>query len=110
LLHGDVIAGNVSICGANFYERVPRVLATNKDEYGYWPVPPERVVEARGRVNFAFITGPNDFRHGNILDIYHGGFEKGGFVCRLFDVPGMGHELCSPQILQKALDFAGDKN
>jgi hypothetical protein len=107
-LHNDVIAGNIAICGANFYQPVPRLQATNSDmNYGVWPVPPARADEARSRVRFAFITGPKDFRHGNILDICQGGFEQHGFQSRLIDVPGLGHELCSTETLQAAFDFVG---
>ena len=107
-LHNDVIAGNIAICGANFYEPVPRVQATNTDlDYGVWPIPAERVAEAKSRVRFAFVTGVRDFRHGNILDIYQGGFVKNGFQARLIDEPKMGHQLCSPESLQAAFDFVG---
>jgi hypothetical protein len=44
------------------------------------------------QVRFVLITGSNDFRRGNILDIYHGGFSREQFQAKLFDVPGMGHD------------------
>ena len=104
-LHNDVIAGNISICGANFYEPVPKVKATGGSDYGVWPVPPDRVAEARKKVRFVFITGAKDFRYGNILDIYQGGFVKNGFQARLIDQPDMGHQLCSPESLLEAFHF-----
>ena len=104
-LHNDVIAGNIGICGANFYQPVPRVKAISGADYGVWPVPPDRVAAAKSRTRFAFITGKRDFRYGNILDIYHNGFVKHGFQATLIDQPNMGHELCRPKSLLEAFQF-----
>jgi hypothetical protein len=60
-------------------------------------------------VRFAFITGAKDFRYGNILDIYQGGFVKNGFQARLIDQPNMGHQLCSSESLLEAFDFVSGK-
>lgn len=109
-LHNDAIAGNIGVCGANFYEAVPRVKATNTDtNYGIWPIPPKCLAAAKARVKFVFITGAKDFRYGNILDIYHGGFEQNGFQAKLVDVPGMGHELCGRDSLEAAFRFIESK-
>ena len=40
-----------------------------------------------------------------MLDIYKGGFARAGFHAKLFDVPGMGHDVAGPSILSEALDF-----
>ena len=108
-LHNDVIAGNISICGANFYERLPKVHTTDNEDYGFWPVPPDRIAAARPKVRFVFITGAKDFRYGHILDIYESGFMKNGFQARLIDQPDMGHQLCSSESLLKAFQFVSDK-
>jgi dienelactone hydrolase len=104
-LHNDVIAGNISICGANFYQPVPKVHDTEKSDYGVWPVPPDRIAAAKGKVRFVFITGAKDFRYGKILDIYEGGFVKNGFQARLIDQPNMGHQMCSSSSLLEAFHF-----
>jgi len=104
-LHSDVIKGNVSICGADFYEPVPRLRAADTRNYGFWPVAPEKVAEAKANVRFVFITGEKDLRYGNIVDICKGGFRKNNFVVNLIDVPGMGHQLCKPQILEQGIEF-----
>lgn len=109
-LHNDVIAGNISICGANFYQPVPKVHDTEKSDYGVWPVPSDRIAEAKAKVRFAFITGARDFRYGKILDIYEGGFVKNGFQARLIDQPNMGHQLCSAGSLLEAFDFVEGRN
>jgi len=104
-LHSDVIAGNISICGANFYEPVPRIHATDNSDYGVWPVPPDRIAAAKEKVRFVFISGARDFRYGKIRDIYEGGFVKNGFQARLIDQPNMGHQMCSSEPLAAAFHF-----
>jgi predicted esterase len=105
LLHSELITGNISICGADFYEVVPQVKAVDTRGYGVFPVPAECIPQAKTKTRFAFITGEKDFRHGNILDIYNGGFVKNHFQAKLIDVPGLGHQLCEPKVLQEAIDF-----
>jgi hypothetical protein len=108
-LHSDLITGNISICGADFYEPVPQVKATDVQGYGPWPVRADRAAGAKAKARFVFITGDKDFRHGNILDIYAGGFVRNNFQARLIDVPGMGHQLCKPEALQDAVSFLDDR-
>jgi hypothetical protein len=93
------------MCGAQFYERVRRRHATKDDDYGYFQLPRQLDGIARARVRFALITGTKDFRHGNILDLFHDGFEKHGLTTQLIDVPGMRHRMCSQEALLMALDF-----
>jgi predicted esterase len=108
LLHSELITGNISICGADFYEVVPQVKAVDTRGYGVFPVPAECIPQAKTKTRFAFITGEKDFRHGNILDIYNGGFVKNQFQAKLIDVPGLGHQLCEPKVLQAAIDFVSE--
>lgn len=108
-LHTDAIAGNISICGADFYEPVPRVNAIDRSNYGVWPVPEDHVAKAVAKGRFVFITGEQDFRRGNILDIYQGGFVKHGFHAKLIDEPKKGHQLCSPKSLSEAIFFLDGK-
>ena len=105
----DVFRGTIQNCGADFYQHVPKVLAnsdvdTNGHQYGFLNATPNEVAGAKS-VRFALITGSRDFRHGNILDLYNGGFAKSGLRARLFDVSGMGHQPASPATLEAALDF-----
>jgi hypothetical protein len=51
------------------------------------------------------ITGTRDFRRGNILDIFNGGFAHDGFQAKLFDVRGMGHDVADGETLSAVLDF-----
>jgi hypothetical protein len=101
----DLISGVISGCGVDFYEPVPRVRATEKDDYGVISATYPEIENAKAKVRFAIITGPGDFRYGNILDIFNGGFSKRDFRAKLFDVPGMGHTFASGESLANALAF-----
>jgi hypothetical protein len=105
----DIFRGTIQICGADFFDRVPIVEATSQldtvgKQYGLFDATQEEISNAKA-VRFAIITGTNDFRRGNILDIYHGGFQRSKFQAKLFDVPGMGHDICDSVVLSEALDF-----
>jgi hypothetical protein len=105
----DVFRGTIQNCGADFYQHVPQVDATTQVDtagypYGFFEATAEEVRGAR-TVRFVLITGSRDFRRGNILDIYNGGFAKAGFQAKLFDVPGMEHDTADSTTLNEAFDF-----
>jgi hypothetical protein len=105
----DLFHGTIQNCGADFYKPVPVQAATSSTDtagkpYGLFDATADEIVGARG-VRFALITGSRDFRHGNILDIFNGGFAAEGFKAKLFDVPGMPHDTADAQTLSAALDF-----
>jgi hypothetical protein len=62
-------------------------------------------VHAAKSFRFAFMTGQDDPRRGQIADIVHAGYAKNGFQCALFDIPGIGQGLCAPRRLNLALDY-----
>jgi predicted esterase len=106
----DVFAGTIQCCGTDFYHAVPQVdsksqVETAGEPYGLLDATPQEVDAAKQHVHFVLITGANDFRGGNIRDIFHGGFEKEGFTAKLIDVPGMAHNVCPPHALIEALNF-----
>jgi pimeloyl-ACP methyl ester carboxylesterase len=105
----DLFRGTIQNCGTDFYRHVPQVVATTRMDtagkpYGLLDATPEEIDRAR-RVRFALVTGSDDFRHGNIVDLFHGGFEASGFQARLFDVPGMRHDTADARTLNAVLDF-----
>lgn len=105
----DVFRGTIQNCGADFYQHVPQVYATSQldtagQPYGFFPATADEVQRAKP-VRFALITGSEDFRRGNILDVFNGGFAKAGFQAKLFDVPGMSHDTADADTLNAALDF-----
>ena len=103
--HPELISGALPISGADFSESVPKVHATQADEYGTVPVDPMLALMTRIKVPFALITGDQDPRRGNLLDLYEGGFEKRHFRAKLMDLPGIGHAPCDAVTLRQALDF-----
>jgi hypothetical protein len=107
--HPRLFSGVCAICGVNFCRKVPRLQATETDEYGYFAIDAPRIRETKNRVRFALVTGSKDFRHGNILDIYNGGFQPDGFQVRLLDIDGMPHALCPASVLNESLDFIENK-
>ena len=109
----DLFRGTIQNSGADFYKTVARAYATSTldsfgNTYGVFRATATEV-EAAKLVRFVLITGSNDFRRGNILDIYHGGFAKAGIHSKLLDVPGLGHDLCDGKTFSAALDFIEGK-
>ncbi len=105
----DFFTGIIPICGADYFRPVPKVAATAADVYGVNAYDDFLVPVAKQKLRIALITGEKDWRRGNILDIYNGAYVKDGFNVKLWDVPGMGHEICTPEILGQALDFIEKK-
>ncbi|MEI6491758.1 MAG: hypothetical protein WCO94_04345 [Verrucomicrobiota bacterium] len=103
--HPELFRGVLDICGSEFPGKVEKVKATEKDEYGSFVLDEARIESARQQVKFTIVTGAKDFRYGNLLDIYRGGYEKNGYAAKLIDVPGMGHAICSDKQLAEALTF-----
>ncbi len=107
--HPEIFIGTIQSCGADFYKTVPRVAVTDDDlkkhseAYGLCDV--SDTATPKRAVKFVLITGPGDFRHNFILDIYNGGFQQEGFNVLLLDVPGMGHQICSGETLEQALHY-----
>jgi len=106
----DIFKGTIQSCGTNFYQAVPKVLATPQaadaaNPYGLLNADQTEVDSAKKNVRFVLITGSNDFRRGNIRDIYDGGFEKENFQALLIEVPGMAHNVCPPRALTAAIDY-----
>jgi pimeloyl-ACP methyl ester carboxylesterase len=107
----DVFRGTVQMCGSDFYRPVTKVHEDGPDRgrpYGLMTglEPTKQQIDYVKRyVRFALITGPGDFRHGNILNIAEGGFIKDGFQAKVFDIPEMRHEFCNGPTLARAIDF-----
>jgi hypothetical protein len=71
--------------------------------YGVCEATPDEIEAAREKVHFTIVTGPGDFRQGHLRDIYEGGFRADGFSATFLDLPGMKHELCPADVLDRAL-------
>ena len=108
--HPDLFSGTIQSCGSDFHRPVPAVKVPPSERnprspYGLLDATAGEVKAARKKVHFVIITGPRDFRYGNLLDIYAGGFAKDDFQAKLIDDPWMTHETCGPTTLSEALDF-----
>ena len=101
----DLFSGVIALCGANFHEAVPRKEATKNGEYGVQSASANDVRDAKRKVRFAIVTGETDWRRGNILDVFRGGYEKQKFHARLWEVAGLGHAICGPETLKEAVEF-----
>lgn len=108
----DVFRGTLQSGGADFYHAIPPNLAlsfidSNGNPYGVFDATTAEVKRAH-TVRFTFMTGSNDFRRGNVLDIYYGGYAKEGFQAKLFDTTGKDHSPADPETFAEALDFIED--
>jgi TPR repeat protein len=105
----DVFRGTIQSCGSEFHREVKKLYPTAKetpgDHYGLCEASVAEVADARKKVKFALITGNDDFRRGNVLNIYHDGFAKEGFRAKLFEVGSIGLSDCDGKTLEQALDF-----
>jgi hypothetical protein len=110
LVQSDIFCGTIQNCGTDFYHDVQRRYATsdtdtNGHHYGVTGATPSEIAQSRAKTKFVLITGSGDFRRGNILDIYNGGYAQERFRAKLIDVAGMGHQDCDGKTLEEALDF-----
>jgi TPR repeat protein len=105
----DLFRGTIQSCGSDFYRNVKVRYPIAKEEdgepYGLCEASAAEVAAARKQVKFALITGKDDFRRSNVLNIYHEGFAKEGFKAKLFEVEKIGRNDCSGKTLEEALNF-----
>jgi len=107
----DLFHGTVQSCGSDFYLPVPHIHGDADDHAGghtYGALLQDASADeiAAGRATrFTLITGAKDFRYGDMLDIFEGGFSKQGFLAKFFDVPFMDHENASATTLDAALAY-----
>lgn len=106
-LRPALFSGVFAVCGIDYPRAVPRVKATERDTYGVFTLGEPQVAEAKKKVKFVLVTGSQDFRYGNILDIFTGGYAPDGYAVKLIDVPGMEHTLCPAKALTEGLEFLG---
>lgn len=111
-IHPEIFSGAILHCGACFIRDVPhkkeKAGQGRQSGYDYTVILEESTLDeeaVKKKVKFALITGPKDFRYGNVLDIYEGGYRPAGYQARLFDIPDQGHKNSSGEVLGQALDF-----
>lgn len=111
-MHPELYTGAILDCGACFARDVPHEHPPAKQggQHGadYTVIFDKALIdedEVKENVRFALVTGPQDWRYGDIVDIYQGGYKPYGYQAELFDIPDMGHHNSSPETLQKAISF-----
>lgn len=108
IMQPALFRGTIQNCGADFDEPVPQSAPRPADRpatpYGYDPDLHAGMAQARDHVKLVFVTGPGDFRHGDILDI-GAAYTKAGFQAKIIDQPAMDHNICGAKSLNEALDF-----
>jgi predicted esterase len=87
----DLVRGAMPICGFLF----PRF---DKDEKQW-------LEKVKSQVGFALITGSKDFNRQYIVADYNEKLVKENYRAKLFDVPGMGHQIARGQTLAAALTW-----
>ncbi len=100
-----LIEGAILNSGAEFYERV----GPARGGRGMVRVPAKHLAAVRRKTRFALVTGSGDPQRGNVLDVYRRGYRAQGFHARLFDVEGMGHEICGAPTLAQAIDYLEER-
>ena len=101
------IAGAISMSGCDYPRKV--TLSANSDpSYGFYdayPLPND-VLATYAKV--VIITGPNDFLHDNLNDIYNNGILEDGLTGWLYDIDGMNHEMSDPLTYEQAIKQLDD--
>jgi predicted esterase len=87
----DLIHGAMPMCGFLF----PKFGEKDKE----W------LEKVKSQVGFALITGSKDFNHKYIVADYNEKLVKENYRAKLFDVPGMGHQIARGQTLAAALTW-----
>lgn len=94
--HPDLVHGVVLMCGVMF--PAPFTLNTFECDASL-------IEKTKASVGFALVTGSKDFNRPGILKTFNEGYTPGGYRVKLFDTPGMGHELARTKTLEAALKW-----
>jgi len=96
----DIFTGSAPIVGLEFYENVP--LGTGKWVRAGYLQPPGPLFRLLRERPIAPITGPHDGNYNSIKSATYL-MEKDGMRVHLFEYPGMGHEMPTPERFTEAL-------
>lgn len=99
----DVFAGCVPIVGLDIYEDIPTIHPGRFWRKGYERPEPARFTLLRSR-RIAPMTGPKDGNYAEIVAAMEI-LKRDSLSVRLFDIPGMGHELPPEPQLVDALTY-----
>jgi hypothetical protein len=97
-------SGGARMAGLGFHSGRSLYRGHGWKPYGLFDATANEIAGARG-VRFALITASRDFRHGNILDTFNGGFAAEDSRPSSLTFPVMPHDTADAQTLSAALDF-----
>lgn len=109
--HPELFRGIFGRVGSGYPEYLPNCYETRSANshyeiayMGHWNDTDFRFYPRDLGFRYYVITGYNDFREGDNFNVYHYGFERNGFINRLYTEPG-GHSAGSTMAYQAALSF-----
>jgi predicted esterase len=113
-VHPEFWKGAISWAGGNFYKTysIPMPVgayAKGINDFKPGTISAAHVKEARDENSFVLITGSKDFNQNDSRGIYRA-LKNDGFRALLLDERGLGHEVGSAELMQKALDFVLEKS
>lgn len=101
----DVFAGGIFVVGVEYWEAVE---VTGRPGHAWKPAPapqPQYLAMARERGRYVLLTGDHDSNRLQTKDYYEKGYRKRIKHVLYLQVPGMGHEMPSPEWCEKAIVF-----
>jgi hypothetical protein len=112
-LYPEVITGTVPICGASYPIEVSQDYETQNPDSHYEII----YYLSQNDLNYiktfdrryAIMTSFDDFREGDIMNIYYNGIESDGLIGKFLEIPG-GHCSSSTQHFFNAISFVEHPN
>ncbi len=88
----EIFKGMIPNCGATYLRRVDQDYETHQPNSHYeyiYPHTPAQLQYVKGfDPKLAYLTSFDDFREGDIMNIYHNGAEPDGFKAKFLEIPG----------------------
>jgi hypothetical protein len=88
----EIFAGMIPNCGANYLRRVDQDYETHQPNSNYEYIYPYTSAELDYVKSFnpvlSYLTSFDDFREGDIMNIYHNGAEPDGFRAKIMEISG----------------------
>lgn len=106
VIYPEVFTGSIPIVGTAYFRSIPLSSDRSRSWGPMFTRPPVRYLDqARQKGRFVFITGSNDSNRESVKDMYEAGFRKDGFKhVEYVEVPGMGHTLPPPEVIDRAIE------
>lgn len=104
----EIFAGMIPNCGANYLRQVDQDYETQNPNSHYEYIFPYTSAQFAYVKSFnpilAYLTAYDDFREGDLMNIYHNGAEPDGFEAKILEISG-GHCNTSTEHFRDGLNF-----